>query len=698
MNDYFIDPLGRGPKGPPPPPQPQLGIIRGGGAVVGANIGRGAMGATTMMAPIFPDAGFESGSSSGSGNPPIMQPQHLISSQHRTTTQQQIQAHHPPTLHQQPIQASAHNRHYYPNDDILPSPMQVYLSSSNTSNKTLSDGVARPTTHIRDEPPFHNEATIPSSSADHCRHYQENHPQHHQQYHSVDTTSYYHHPHQIEIEGADGQRHAERACHHLESSKQYSYHHQQQQQRHGYNHQMSTQSKPHPRPQSSKMLDPHCRLVSSDSETVFHRNHCHHHNQLDVNNNVADENDRGHRYNTSQHTSCAHCRITPPYCVGATSSRLCCGGGAVVGEDNRSCRHGQGYHQHQHPTCTNHSCHYYHDPRHPQDDSREYYDPSMDVRLRGRADICNQRQEFRNAPPPSPLPLSPLTIPSVVNTPVGADNRRVYRCPQFSTDATCSDGGGLHDVHASNGGAENYFPSPRYNDYDYPNGLGGKRRYHGYHPSPHASKMGSQENSQHSPTMVGYNHPKHPCSNNPPSMQGIYSTTIEYNDRIPQQRDDYNSIVTSTAYGPSPQQQHRHPPPPPPPPYTSRQQQCSQPYGTNRTSRLSIEIPHSPPHAANNRHPIHSENRNGPNGSAGTGRSRTPTRSISAPRTEQQQYHHHSSSTPFAEYEKNQSEARHQLLREISQATNMRNSALDGEDKQFWERQIDTLNQTFRKL
>jgi hypothetical protein len=28
----------------------------------------------------------------------------------------------------------------------------------------------------------------------------------------------------------------------------------------------------------------------------------------------------------------------------------------------------------------------------------------------------------------------------------------------------------------------------------------------------------------------------------------------------------------------------------------------------------------------------------------------------------------------------------------------MRNSALEEEDKKFWERQIDTLNQTFRKL
>jgi len=37
-------------------------------------------------------------------------------------------------------------------------------------------------------------------------------------------------------------------------------------------------------------------------------------------------------------------------------------------------------------------------------------------------------------------------------------------------------------------------------------------------------------------------------------------------------------------------------------------------------------------------------------------------------------------------------------MKEIRQATNMRNSALDEDDRRFWDRQIATLNESFKKL
>jgi hypothetical protein len=51
-----------------------------------------------------------------------------------------------------------------------------------------------------------------------------------------------------------------------------------------------------------------------------------------------------------------------------------------------------------------------------------------------------------------------------------------------------------------------------------------------------------------------------------------------------------------------------------------------------------------------------------------------------------------------AEDNRRQSQARTQILKEIKQATNMKNSAMDENDRKFWERQIATLNESFRKL
>ncbi|KAL3778943.1 hypothetical protein HJC23_001244 [Cyclotella cryptica] len=52
----------------------------------------------------------------------------------------------------------------------------------------------------------------------------------------------------------------------------------------------------------------------------------------------------------------------------------------------------------------------------------------------------------------------------------------------------------------------------------------------------------------------------------------------------------------------------------------------------------------------------------------------------------------------IAERERQKSEARHQIMKEIHQATNMRNSAIDENDRRFWDRQIATLNESFKQL
>ena len=51
-----------------------------------------------------------------------------------------------------------------------------------------------------------------------------------------------------------------------------------------------------------------------------------------------------------------------------------------------------------------------------------------------------------------------------------------------------------------------------------------------------------------------------------------------------------------------------------------------------------------------------------------------------------------------AETEQRLSQARQQILKEIAQATNMKTSALDDNDRRFWEKQIRTLNESFKKL
>lgn len=288
-----------------------------------------------------------------------------------------------------------------------------------------------------------------------------------------------------------------------------------------------------------------------------------------------------------------------------------------------------------------------------------------------------------------------------------------------------------------------------------------KGRY-GYHPhraSQAVAKEYYNHHHHHHPTAEECHHKSYPYYHNYDAKPNTPIKVIypdEYDFPLPQQqRDDYDSgsstiqhTRASTCTTPSPQHPRQPPPPPPPPPpyssphgggvvvnHPSRQQYSRYPYDTtrnldhphrdnNRKSRLSIEIPHTPPSSHAPIHPIQSmrpatQTALPVGGGGGGGRPQTPnhhqynttTTAIATtaidnkrpiPHTNHPSAHHRgdpsSSSSSFAEYELCKSEARHQMLKEISQATTMRNSALEEEDRKFWDKQIATLNRSFQQL
>jgi len=220
----------------------------------------------------------------------------------------------------------------------------------------------------------------------------------------------------------------------------------------------------------------------------------------------------------------------------------------------------------------------------------------------------------------------------------------------------------------------------------------------------------------------------------------------------PERRDDYSgssTIHTYSTYTPSPQQQiqQRHAALPPRNDYNHRSRDSghsgyrdSPPHSSDKSSRLSVDIPTSPvvPLNVNNNAEMplpygnpnpngsqsfnnqrnghhHSGDRGGHHGQQGPrrddhhhsshqsnhsqrGRDRDLPNNPQQSKPKSNQYPAKSPRIVLAENERRQSQARHVVLKEISQATNMKNSALDEKDRKFWERQIATLNESFKKL
>lgn len=162
----------------------------------------------------------------------------------------------------------------------------------------------------------------------------------------------------------------------------------------------------------------------------------------------------------------------------------------------------------------------------------------------------------------------------------------------------------------------------------------------------------------------------------------------------PDRRDDYSgstiptySTVTPTRASNSPHLNHaRH----------------------EARPNLRVDIPISPNVLPNNTQPLAYHQHQPPTGQPNTSRSsgyysvptsnnynHPPNSTRSYPTNQSQRTQ---GRVAVAEREREKSEVRHQLLKEIHQATDMRNSALDENDRKFWDRQIATLNESFKHL
>jgi hypothetical protein len=303
-------------------------------------------------------------------------------------------------------------------------------------------------------------------------------------------------------------------------------------------------------------------------------------------------------------------------------------------------------------------------------------------------------------------PLSPLSLPTFNDV----------WSPQ-SDHATTN----LYDYHLRGADVdpplENYTPSGR-GLYDESHRYSMQTRGERYNNEKVHSYSGGQFHPQPSPDR--YYHEKHydpmerytdvrsvpkqvvyPVPGELPHDQRNYDPSLDKRDD-----ESISSIHSLSSYTTSRRQA------PPPPLYHSRQHE----YDYDRSQKLRVEVPVSPdmplPNARHStrsrgssasyhRCPQHYQQRyqqhsvGGVYSSAEYNEGRTSRR---GPPPSQNEPSHKSSRSIRAEGERKQSEARHQILKEIHQATNMRNTALDDTEKKFWEMQIATLNDSFKKL
>lgn len=384
--------------------------------------------------------------------------------------------------------------------------------------------------------------------------------------------------------------------------------------------------------------------------------------------------------------------------------------------------------RHSYPASTRPSS-YHHDINVPQDP----YD-------RGYNESSRPKNEASSTPyANSAHPLSPLSIPSCVNGPVlqspdntdaacSGSSRRENRPPSDDGYDMKGVGYGYHPNHSSKPYDDhNDHPSKMYDAGHYCNGRSNTRD-RGYNnnqgqynqvsiPKRHYEED-DNETSGHVPSQVAvYPH-------DPPRKDRYHDTPPPPPPPPPssERRDDYSgssTIPTIQTKAPSPQRQLQRQSP--------RNNDHHRDYrdgpahSSDKSSRLSIEIPVSPQvptskgsNNSNSRPPMHSSSSNGQASSDNNRRSggHHSQHQLNQSRST----HHHSNTThtnsnsnpqqPYpkspriilAENERRQSQARHQILKEISQATNMKQSALDDKDRKFWARQIATLNESFKKL
>lgn len=265
--------------------------------------------------------------------------------------------------------------------------------------------------------------------------------------------------------------------------------------------------------------------------------------------------------------------------------------------------------------------------------------------------------EYREPPPG--MPLSPITCD--VPTQVSVVRNEEHIIPSPRSEVAYSGSYDRHYVHQS--------ASRRSNDCD-----NLTREY--VHPPQH------EKHTIDRPPPQYHDEEKHYSNENRAPLRAVYHPTESFQYQYPDKRDDYSSSTINTpsthpsTFHPSgshpshasgmttlisrPQQQM------PPPKY------CRASNDRANHNKLSVSIPQSPAHQQMPPHVSGSYH----SGSESYKRTRLVR----------------------AEREYRLSHARQQILKEISQAMHMRETALDEKDTLFWTRQVNTLNESLKRL
>ena len=285
----------------------------------------------------------------------------------------------------------------------------------------------------------------------------------------------------------------------------------------------------------------------------------------------------------------------------------------------------------------------------------------MSSRLEYQSPPTARHHTSHHSPGPVEPPLSPLSIPTVVGGPTPqyeGNNRDIEVISPQNTEAA-----------VSSYERENHPPSNGYrNDY-----------HHQYHQQPSSP----------------YHHEVRRQEKYIPSQVSVVKRNQQ--EHYVEKRDDSSTIYTpatlpSTAYTPSPPQNHHQ--------QQSRYQQ--QYRGGTTSTNQEIQSRHSSPHYTSHNHHPNNDLRVDvvPSSQSHPTQHYTP-RGRPPPHNNSQSIAVATNSSKRqlnAEVERKKSQARYQILKEISAATNMRNTSLNDKDVNFWDRQIYTLNESFKKL
>ena len=292
---------------------------------------------------------------------------------------------------------------------------------------------------------------------------------------------------------------------------------------------------------------------------------------------------------------------------------------------------------------------------------------------------CGTHQQHRyngeRRTPPPQSPLSPIThgwSPKSDNATLHAET---FQVPQYVNSNTSNERREYeHEYHHHQGHHhdEGYAERPirKQTDYNY--------ETHPYSRDDHHC----QEKRELSHSGRYYERQRHTGH----LENGHVPTHVSYRSEesipSPERRDDYSGSTIPT--------------------YSTNTPKRSSQSNTHRGSQsnLSVDIPVSPMDSSKSHRDRHYQHPP-PNSSRSDYRYATSSYHIKQPyttRSEPSQYEKSHTRTAVADKERGKSEARHQIMKEIHQATNMRNSALDSNDRKFWDKQIATLNASFKNL